>query len=82
MPRDRLMHLHATSNDPCVACGDLDDGDHTFTTDVGKWNSEKRNCSPSTIVARDYTVTGRADPRTSALKEERFPDPKKVRDPR
>lgn len=77
-----LLHIHAQEGDPCVACGDLDDGSNLFLTNVGDWNREQRSCSPSTIVRPDYSLSGRDDPRTSALKDERMPDPTKVRDPR
>lgn len=71
MPHDRLLHIHAAPGDPCIACGDADTADNDFVTDVGEWNCEARNCSPSTRLRPDYSISGRADPRTSALKGER-----------
>lgn len=82
MPRDPLLHIHALAGQPCIACGDADTADTDFLTDPGQWNSEARTCSPSTRIRPDYSISGRDDPRTSALKGERMPDPKKVRDPR
>lgn len=79
---DPLLHIHSAPGAACAACGDSDDGTRTFLTDVGKWNGELRTCAPETRIALDYSITSRADPRTSALKGERFPDHKKVRDQR
>lgn len=72
-----VLHIHAAGGQPCVACGDSDDGSRAFTTDVGMWNRDIRSCSPSDRVRPDYTVSGREDPDTSALKDERFGDPQK-----
>lgn len=82
MTRDRLLHIHDNDGDPCVACGDADTDDTDFVTDPTYWNTLNRRCSPSTIVAIDYSITGRQEPRTSALKGERRPPRKKVSDPR
>lgn len=82
MPHDRLIHIHRLPGDPCIACGDADIIDTDFITDTGDWNQERRNCSPSAIVSPEYVLTGRADPRTSALKGERKPPRKKEPDPR
>lgn len=82
MVRDRLIHIHAAPGEVCIACGDADTSDTDFVTDTGYWNTLNRRCSPSTIIRPDYTISGRQEPRTSALKGERFPDPKKVRDQR
>lgn len=71
MPRDRLLHIHQQDGDVCIACGDADTADNDFVTDVAVWNTEKRNCSPSTRLRLNYTISGREDPRTSALKGER-----------
>lgn len=80
MPRDPLLHIHQSPGEPCIACGDADTADTDFITDPGKWNAELRTCSPNTRIRPDYTISGRADPRTSALKGERYGDPK--REPR
>lgn len=82
MPRDPLLHIHAAPGEPCIACGDADTSDTDFLTNPGDWNQQARTCSPTTRIRPDYTISGRDDPRTSALKSERMPDPKKVRDPR
>lgn len=71
MSRDPLLHIHRQAGDVCVACGDADTSDTDFVTDPGYWNQQKRNCSPLTIISPDFAITGRADPRTSALKSER-----------
>lgn len=78
---DPLLHIHSAGGIACAACGDADDGTRIFITDVGKWNSELRNCSPSTIIRPNYSISGRDDQRTSALKGERMPDAKKVPNP-
>lgn len=82
MPRDPLLHIHQSAGLPCIACGDADTADTDFLTDPGRWNSETRVCSPSVRLRPDYSISNRDDPRTSALKGERFPDPSKVRDVR
>lgn len=79
MARDRLLHIHRLDGDPCIACGDADTDDTDFLTDPGAWNSEARTCSPSTRIRPDYTISGRDDPRTSAIKGERRQN--KRRDP-
>lgn len=79
---DPLLHIHSAPGVICAACGDADDGTRIFTTNIGKWNSELRSCAPATIIRPNYSISGRSDPRTSALKGERFPDDKKERDPR
>jgi hypothetical protein len=80
MAHDRKIHIHELAPDPCIACGDTPSADNDFISDTGQWNSEARNCSPGAIVSPDYVLTGRSDPRTSALKEERLPNPKRTRD--
>lgn len=82
MAEDRLLHIHATAEAVCIACGDAPSAENHFLTDPGQWNREKRVCSPSVRISPLYEVTGREDPRTSAIKEERLPDRKKVRDRR
>jgi hypothetical protein len=82
MPRDPLIHIHQNPGEPCIACGDADTSDTDFMTNVGQWNSELRTCSPNTRLRPDFSISGRDDPRTSALKGERHPDYRKVRDPR
>lgn len=82
MTHDPLIHIHATPGAPCVACGDADTSDTDFVLDTGYWNTLNRRCSPSTIVSPAYEVTGREDPRTSALLGERRPSSKKVSDRR
>lgn len=77
---DPLLHIHSAPGVVCAACGDADDGTRVFLTDAGKWNGELRTCSPSTVIRPNYSISGRDDPRTSALKGERFPDIKKVPD--
>lgn len=79
---DPLLHIHASAGQVCIACGDSDDGTRIFTTDIGQWNSELRTCSPTMRLRQDYSISGRDDPRTSALKGERFPDWRKTRDTR
>lgn len=79
---DPLLHIHSTPGQPCVACGDADDGSRLFTTDVGMWNREVKTCLPGGIVEPSYVLSSRSDARASALKDERFPDWNKVRDQR
>lgn len=81
MTRDRLIHIHAADSAPCVACDVADTDDTDFTTDPGYWNTLNRRCRPSTIISPSFEITGRADPRTSALKGERK-DQRKGSDPR
>jgi hypothetical protein len=71
MTDDRLLHIHRNPGEACIADGTADNGTHRFTTDVGQWNREARNCTPSMRLRPDYSISGRADPRTSALKDER-----------
>lgn len=79
---DLLLHIHSAPGLVCIACGDEDTGTRIFTTDVGAWNRELRSCSPTVRLRQDYSISDRDDPRTSALKDERFADPRKVRDKR
>lgn len=79
--RDRIVHIHNGSG-PCVVCGTADDSSTSFVSDTGHWNTLNRTCQPQARVSPDYVVTGRQDPRTSALKGERKPPRKKVRDRR
>lgn len=80
--RDRLIHLHAAPGEPCLACGDADTDDTDFLLSAEEWNCEARTCSPSKRFSPGFELTNRADPRTSALKGERFPDPKRIKDQR
>jgi hypothetical protein len=79
---DRKIHIHQSDGEPCIACGDADTAETFFMTSVGDWNSEARSCSPSTRLRPDYSISGRDDPRTSALKGERMPDRRKYKDHR
>lgn len=79
---DTLLHIHSAPGLVCAACGDEDTGTRIFTTNVGAWNRELHSCSPTLRLRQDYSISDRDDPRTSALKDERFPDWRKVRDPR
>jgi len=76
---DRRIHIHELPGEPCIACADLDPEDGTvfFMTDFSDWNQEARSCAPSMRLRPDYSISGRADPRTSALKGERYPDPRR-----
>lgn len=80
MTRDRRVHIHATPGAVCIACGDADTADTDFLTDPGQWNREARTCSPSKRVDPSYVLRPRADPRTSAVKDERMPNRRRVRD--
>lgn len=82
MVRDRLIHIQQNPGEACIACGDADTDDTDFTDDPGYWNSLNRRCSPSTIISPAYEITGRQEPRTSALKGERHPNRKRVPDRR
>lgn len=77
---DRTVHIHHLAGEACIACGDADDGSRPFMTDPGLWNREARSCSPGSIVSPSYVLTTRAgfNARTSALKDERYPDFRKV----
>lgn len=74
---DYTIHIHEKSGDVCVACGDADDGTHSFTTDPGAWSRTKDRCDPSVIVDDVYDVINRDDLRTSALLDERKPPTRK-----
>jgi hypothetical protein len=76
---DRQIHIHQFPSNPCIACGDADTADTHFLTDPTAWNREARTCSPSMRLRPDYSISGRADPRTSALKDERQPDRRRFR---
>ena len=82
MAHDRLVHIHRLPVEPCIACGTVASSDVDFLTSPGDWNREARTCSPLKRVAPNFVLIPRADPRTSAIKEERDPDLKRVRDPR
>lgn len=75
---DRFLHIHQNPGQACIACGDFDDGSRLFTTDTGLWNRDAKSCSFSSIVSPQYVLIPRDDPRTSALKDERHPDPDKT----
>lgn len=81
MPRE-IIHIHQLDGEPCIVCGDADDGTSKFTDDPEYWNTLNSTCSPTTRLRPDYTVSGREDPRTSALKGERKPLRSKVPDQR
>lgn len=76
------IHIHSAPGGVCSACGDADDNTRAFITDVGAWNRTNDKCSPGTMLRPDYSISGRADPDTSALLDERFPNPKKTDDRR
>lgn len=78
-----VIHIHTGPGAACVLHPEsLDDGSNVFTTDPLLWNTLNDACSPGTRLTSDYVNTNRADPDTSALKEERIPDPKRFRDTR
>lgn len=68
-----IVHIHEGEGEPCIIDGTEDDGVAKFTTDATYWNTLNTSCAPTTRLRPDFTISGRADPRTSALKGERRP---------
>lgn len=86
MPR-QVLHIHEEEGEPCIACGtsdaiESDTPPPVFMTDPAEWNQKNMRCRPTGIVSLAFVLTGRADYRTSALKEERRPNRRRVRDRR
>ena len=71
---DRRVHIHLNPGEPCIACGDEDTEETNFMLSFADWNQEARSCRPQMRLRPDYSISGRRDPRTSALKGERMPD--------
>jgi hypothetical protein len=83
-----ILHIHEEYGDPCIACGttqtEVNENavEELFMTEVTEWNQKNARCRPTGIVSLAFVLTGRADYRTSALKEERIPNRRRVRDRR